>query len=132
MEEQAESWLQQYASMPVDYSGVVKGITLAANWIGFLTVFKGNVVSLLHSIRQFRTGLGLASAGNGRTFGLVGEHVGACMAPIIMVPSTGLTAWIKSIAPHEPLEVEMDTLTNSGKGRWSSRRCQGMKTRTRI
>jgi hypothetical protein len=113
MEKQAESWLHQYTSMPVDY-GIVEGITSVADWIGFLMVFKGNVVSLVHSLGQFRMGLGQASAGNGRAFGLVGECVGTGTAPIIMVPSTGrLTAWIKPVALHEPSDAEINTLKGS-------------------
>ncbi len=76
MEEQIDAWIDQYGTTPIDYGGIVDGITSAADWIGFLTVFKGNVVSLVHSLGQFRTGLGAASPGNGRTFGLVGERVG--------------------------------------------------------
>jgi hypothetical protein len=114
MEEEIESWLQQYAQNPIDYPGAVEGITSAADWVGFLTVFKGNVISLVHSLGQFRTGLGPASPGNGRTFGLVGERVGTGTAPIIMVPSTGgLTAWIKPISVHEPTDVEIETLKDS-------------------
>jgi hypothetical protein len=114
MEEEIESWLLQYASTPVDYTGIVESITSAANWIGFLTVFKGNVISLVHSLGQFRTGLGPASAGNGRTFGLVGERVGTGMAPTIMVPSTGgLLAWIRGVALHEPSDPEIEDLKDS-------------------
>ncbi len=95
MQEQVGSWLDQYASTPIDYSGIVDDILLAPGWIGFLTVFKGNVVSLVHSLGQFRTGLGAASPGNGRTFGIVGECVGTGMALIIIVSSTGgLAPWI--------------------------------------
>jgi hypothetical protein len=114
MQEQVGSWLDQYASAPIDYNKIVDDITSAPDWIGFLTVFKGNVVSLVHSVGQFRTGLGAASPGNGRTFGLVGERVGTGTAPIIMVPSTGgLAAWLKPIALHEPSDAELKTLENS-------------------
>jgi hypothetical protein len=104
MQEQVGSWLDQYASTPIDYSGIVDDILSAPDWIGFLTVFKGNVVSLVHSLGQFRTGLGAASPGNGRTFGLVGERVGTGTAPIIMVPSTGgLASWInRSLSTNLP------------------------------
>jgi hypothetical protein len=111
MEEEVKSWLQQYANNPIDYAGAVEGITSSANWIGFLTVFKGNVVSLVHSLGQFRTGLGPTSPGNDRTFGLLGERVGTGAAPIIMVPSTGgLTAWIRPIAVHEPTDDSTDRI----------------------
>jgi hypothetical protein len=39
MQEQVKSWLEQYATIHVDYGGVVDSITLVADWIGFLTVF---------------------------------------------------------------------------------------------
>jgi hypothetical protein len=114
MEEQIDSWLNQYSNVPTDYGVLVSGITSAADWIGFLTVFKGNVISLVHSLGQFRTGLGTASPGNGRTFGLVGERVGTGPAPIIMVPSTGgLAAWVRPIELHEPSEAELETLRGS-------------------
>jgi hypothetical protein len=89
LEVQVDSWIDQYTNTPVDYGNIVDGVTSAADWVGFLTVFKGNVISLVHSVGQFRTGLGNASPGNGRTFGLVGERVGTGTVPIIMVPSTG-------------------------------------------
>jgi hypothetical protein len=54
MQEQVGSWLDQYASTPIDYSGIVDDILSAPDWIGFLTVFKGNVVSLVHSLGQSR------------------------------------------------------------------------------
>jgi hypothetical protein len=88
----------------------------AADWIGFLTVFKGNVVSLVHSLGLFRTGLGAASPGNGRMFGVVGKCVGTGPAPIIMVPSTGgLAAWVQSIGLHEPSKAKIETLNSSVK-----------------
>jgi hypothetical protein len=96
MQEQVESWLDQYLATPVDYGGIVNDVTSAANWIGFLTVFKGNVISLVHSIGHFRSRLGPSSPGNGQTFGLVGERVGTGTAPIIMVPSTGGLSLYKS------------------------------------
>jgi hypothetical protein len=78
-------------------------------------VFKGNMLSLVHSLVQYRTGLGPASSGNGRTFGLVGEYVGAGTAPLIMVPSTSkLAAWVQQPIPlHKPLEDEVDGLKDS-------------------
>jgi hypothetical protein len=80
MEEQIDVWIDQYGIAPIDYNGIIDGITSAANWIGFLMVFKGNVVSLVHSMQQFRTGLGVASPGNSQIFGLVRDssyHNGA-------------------------------------------------------
>ena len=65
MEAQVDSWLDQYANVPVDFVGVVDDITLATDWMGFLTVLKGSIVLLVHYIGQFRTGLGAASPGNG-------------------------------------------------------------------
>ena len=114
MSEQIESWLDMYANLPVDYASVVDDITAASDWVGFLTVLKGNAVSLVHSLGQFRTGLGTASPGNGRTFGLLGERLGRGPPPIIMVPSAGgLAAWIRPIALHEPSEAEIEVLKGS-------------------
>ncbi len=111
MHEQVGAWLDQYNTPPVDYNVIVEGIIAAADWVGFLTVFKGNAVSLVHSLGQFRTGLGPTSPGNGRTFGLVGERVGTGTPPIIMVPSTaGLTTWMKPVALHEPSDAEIAVL----------------------
>ena len=114
MHEQVGAWLDQYNTPPVDYNVIVEGIIAAADWVGFLTVFKGNAVSLVHSLGQFRTGLGPTSPGNGRTFGLVGERVGTGTPPIIMVPSTaGLTTWMKPVALHEPSDAEIAVLKGS-------------------
>jgi hypothetical protein len=118
MEEQINSWLNQYSNVPTDYGILVSGITSTADWIGFPTVVKGNVILLVYSLGQFRTGLGTASPGNGRTFGLVGECVGMGPAPIIMVPSTGgLAAWVRPIELHEPSEAELETLKGSAERR---------------
>jgi hypothetical protein len=114
LEVQVDSWIDQYTNTPVDYGSIVDGVTSAADWVGFLTVFKGNVISLVHSVGQFRTGLGNASPGNGRTFGLVGERVGTGTAPIIMVPSTGgLSTWLRPVTEHEPTEDEIEVLKGS-------------------
>jgi hypothetical protein len=73
-------------------------------------VVKGNIVSLVHSLGQFWTGLGITIPGNGWIFGLVGEHVGTGTAPIIMVPSTGQLTWIRPISLHKPSEAKVETL----------------------
>lgn len=126
MEEQVD-----YTKVLVNFGRIVDDITSAADWIGFLMVFKGNVVvSLLYSLVHFRTGLGTASPGNGRTFGLVSKWVGLGTAPIIMVPSTGgLAAWVRPIKLHEPLETDIETLRDSADRAIPKLMMQGDQTR---
>ncbi len=88
--EDVGSYLSVFAVHAPDYETIQTSILASSEFMAFLTVVSGDMVTLVQLLGRFSGGLGRQLLSHNQIFGLMGEKVGGELPPMVMAPMAGL------------------------------------------
>jgi hypothetical protein len=88
-------------------------VLASSEFMSFLTVVSGDMVTVVQSLGQFSGGLSRQLLSHNRIFGLIGEKVGGELPPMVMAPVSGITPWLQIMEVRLPTDAQLATLEGS-------------------
>jgi hypothetical protein len=108
-----ESYLSVFSVDAPAYSTIQMSILASSEFMAFLTVVSGDMVTVVQSLGRFSGGLGRQLLSHNRVFGLIGEKIGGELPPMVMAPMAGITPWLHIMEVALPTDAELETLAGS-------------------
>jgi hypothetical protein len=112
MVEDVESYVSVFAANTPDYAAIETSVLASSEFMAFLTVVSGDVVTVVQSFGRFSGGLGRQILSHNRVFGLIGEKVGGELPPMVMAPMAGIAPWMQIMQVNIPGDSELATLSS--------------------
>jgi hypothetical protein len=108
-----DSYLSVFAVNAPAYSTIQMSVLASSEFMAFLTVVSGDMVTVVQSLGRFSGGLGRQLLSHNRVFGLIGEKVGGELPPKVMAPMAGITPWLQIMEVALPTDAELEALAGS-------------------
>jgi hypothetical protein len=108
-----DSYLSVFAVNAPAYSTIQMSVLASSEFMAFLTVVSGDMVTIGQSLGRFSGGLGQQLLSHNRVFGLIGEKIGGELPPMVMAPMAGITPWLHIMEAALPTDAELETLSGS-------------------
>jgi hypothetical protein len=109
MVKDVESYLSVFAVDAPAYRSIQMWVLASSNFMSFLTVVSGDMITVVQSLGRSSGGLGRQLLSHNQIFGLIGEKVSGELPPMVMAPMLGIAPWLQIMEVWLPTDAKLAT-----------------------